>query len=135
MTDIAPRELTAKLERIATYEQRFRKTPVTAFLRWAGHTRAFATIYRRVGPLIDPWLSRITQGELAARIYGILGAAAHHDRRPHRPVPRIPTAVRAARTRLRRADRHQLRPAPPPRMEHELAVPSGSRRSKFGPRG
>ena len=133
MTDIAPRELTAKLERIATYEQRFRKTPVTAFLRWAGHTRAFATIYRRIGPLIDPWLSRITQGELAARIYGIPALLL------------TTTGARTGRSRVSPcctcgADKTSPSSAPTsasPTTPHgpRTCCPTRKRRSKLGPCG
>ena len=70
VTDIESNELDAKLKRIEAYEGRFRTTPMTHLLRWAGRTRAFAAAYRRIGPPIDRWLTRWTHGEVA-RVYGI----------------------------------------------------------------
>lgn len=60
-----------KLRRVADYEARLRRTPVTRLLRRIGPTRAFARVYRWLGPAIDPWLMRRTDGRVASRFYGL----------------------------------------------------------------
>lgn len=72
MTDTATEGLAAKLERVAAHDRHIRETPLSRVFRRVGPTRAFAEIYRRVGPLIDPWLMRLSRG-LESRAYGIPG--------------------------------------------------------------
>lgn len=70
MTDIGQHDLDTALDHIRTYEEGFRPTPATRFLRWAGKTRVFAAVYGRIGPSLDVRLTRITHGR-TARLYGI----------------------------------------------------------------
>jgi deazaflavin-dependent oxidoreductase (nitroreductase family) len=60
-----------KLRRVADFERSLRPTPVTSVLRKIGQTRAFASIYRRFGPRVDPWLIRRTQGRITTRFLGL----------------------------------------------------------------
>ncbi len=64
-------ELRAVLDRIALHERGLRKTWVHQVLRALGPTRAFASLYRRLGPKLDPWLLRVTGGRIATRWYGV----------------------------------------------------------------
>ena len=67
-----PGEGTAgQLERVAVYEQRLRRTPLTALLRVLAPTRPFAAFYRRVGPRLDRFLIRASAGRVASRLYGL----------------------------------------------------------------
>ncbi|MBM3462767.1 MAG: nitroreductase family deazaflavin-dependent oxidoreductase [Armatimonadetes bacterium] len=61
--------MTDSLEKIAAAEARLRVTPMTRVLRVIGRTRAFARIYRVIGPIIDPWLMR--RSDLIGRLYGL----------------------------------------------------------------
>lgn len=63
-------ELSASLQRIAAEEAEIRPTWVNRLLRAIGPTRPFAAVYRRFGPLVDPWLMRVSGGRIATRIYG-----------------------------------------------------------------
>jgi deazaflavin-dependent oxidoreductase (nitroreductase family) len=60
-----------QLERVAAYEQRLRRTPLTALLRVLAPTRPFAAFYRRVGPRLDRFLIRASSGRVASRLYGL----------------------------------------------------------------
>jgi deazaflavin-dependent oxidoreductase (nitroreductase family) len=57
--------------RVADYEQRLRRTPLTAVLRVLAPTRPFAAFYRRVGPRLDRFLIRASSGRVASRLYGL----------------------------------------------------------------
>lgn len=46
-------------------------TVVNRILQPVAPTRGFASVYRRVGPVIDPWLLRRSQGRWGSRIYGL----------------------------------------------------------------
>jgi deazaflavin-dependent oxidoreductase (nitroreductase family) len=61
----------AQLGRVAAYEQRLRRTPLTGLLRVLAPTRLFAAIYRRVGPRLDRFLIRASSGRIASRLYGL----------------------------------------------------------------
>ena len=61
----------AALARIAAYEQRLRRTPLTVVLRAVAPTRPFAAAYRRVGPRLDRFLIRRSGGRVASRLYGL----------------------------------------------------------------
>ena len=65
-----PAELRAQLDRVAAYEAGLRATVMNRVLRRIGPTRPFAAVYRRVGPLIDPWLNERTGGRISTRVYG-----------------------------------------------------------------
>jgi hypothetical protein len=60
-----------QLGRVAAYEQRLRRTPLTALLRVLAPTRPFAAFYRRVGPRLDRFLIRASAGRVASRLYGL----------------------------------------------------------------
>ncbi len=70
--DDRPGEDTAgQLARVAAYEQRLRRTPLTAVLRALAPSRPFAAFYRRVGPRLDRFLIRASSGRVASRLYGL----------------------------------------------------------------
>ncbi len=64
-------ERAAALARVAAYEERLRRTPLTALLRAVAPTRPFAAAYRRVGPRLDRFLIRRSGGRVASRLYGL----------------------------------------------------------------
>jgi deazaflavin-dependent oxidoreductase (nitroreductase family) len=71
-------ETTAEqLRRIATFEAGQKNTPVTALLRKVGPTKAFAEIYRRIGPVVDPWLLHADHGRFISRVYGLPALLLH----------------------------------------------------------
>ncbi len=61
----------ADLERVQRYEASLREGPLTTVLRAAGRTKVFSVVYRTVGPRMDPWLMRRSQGRVATRLYGL----------------------------------------------------------------
>jgi deazaflavin-dependent oxidoreductase (nitroreductase family) len=63
--------LGSRLREVAEYEATLRHTPLTSALRSLGRTKAFAAVFRRLGPKVDPWLGRRTRGRIAARLYGL----------------------------------------------------------------
>jgi deazaflavin-dependent oxidoreductase (nitroreductase family) len=63
-------ELQAILERVAAQEAATRSTWTNRLLRVVGPTRPFVAVYRKLGPLIDPWLMRVTGGRIATHVYG-----------------------------------------------------------------
>ena len=69
MTEDA-RELQASLGRIAEHERGIRETWLNRLFQAIGPSRAFAAVYRRVGPRVDPWLMRKTGGRITSRLYG-----------------------------------------------------------------
>lgn len=71
METITNDALHAQLERVAQHEAGVRNTAVGRLLQSIGPTRPFAEIYRRIGPLIDPWLLRVSGGRIATQIYGM----------------------------------------------------------------
>jgi len=71
MADVSRSAHEQQLRRVDDFERSIRHTPVTSFLHRAGRTRAFAAIYRRLGPKTDPWLLRHTQGRMVSRVLGI----------------------------------------------------------------
>lgn len=70
MGTVTQDELRQRLERIAQHESQRRKTLVNKLLLLVGPTRLFASVYRRLGPRIDPWLLRKSAGRIATRFYG-----------------------------------------------------------------
>jgi len=70
MTAAVPASLDEKLQLIAEVEQRRRTTVLTRLLNRIGPTRAFAAVYRRLGPAVDPWLMHKTDGKVISRWYG-----------------------------------------------------------------
>lgn len=56
---------------IDAHEADMSLTPIGRVLRLAGRTSAFASIYRRVGPRLDTWLSRRFKGQVTAKLYGL----------------------------------------------------------------
>jgi deazaflavin-dependent oxidoreductase (nitroreductase family) len=67
-----PDDTTAgRLHRVDEFEAGLRQTPLTRILRELGQTKGFATIYRRLGPRIDPWIFRRSRGRVASRLYGL----------------------------------------------------------------
>jgi deazaflavin-dependent oxidoreductase (nitroreductase family) len=71
MTDSAGDAAAGQLGRVAAYEQRLRRTPLTALLRVLAPARPFAAFYRRVGPRLDRFLIRASSGRVASRLYGL----------------------------------------------------------------
>jgi deazaflavin-dependent oxidoreductase (nitroreductase family) len=63
-------ELRAALDRIENYERGLQTTWMTRVFQLIGPTRAFAAVYRRLGPKVDPWLFRKTGGQIATKLYG-----------------------------------------------------------------
>ncbi len=70
MTDAVSASLDEKLQRVTEFERGRKTTVITRLLRRAGPTRAFAAVYRRLGPAVDPWLMRKTDGRIISRWYG-----------------------------------------------------------------
>jgi deazaflavin-dependent oxidoreductase (nitroreductase family) len=64
-------DVAGQLGRVTAYEQRLRRTPLTALLRVLAPTRPFAAFYRRVGPRLDRFLIRASSGRVATRLYGL----------------------------------------------------------------
>ena len=71
MGDHPGEDAAGQLGRVAAYEQRLRRTPLTALLRVLAPTRPFAAFYRRVGPRLDRFLIRASSGRVASRLYGL----------------------------------------------------------------
>ena len=71
MGDHPGEDVAAQLRRVAAYEQRLRRTPLTGLLRVLAPTRPFAAFYRRVGPRLDRFLIRASSGRVASRLYGL----------------------------------------------------------------
>ena len=64
------RAVRARLRRIADHEARVRANPLTTVTRHASRTAAFAAVYRRIGPKVDPTLMKIRDGRFLAALYG-----------------------------------------------------------------
>lgn len=58
------------LRGIADFEGGIRATLMHRILRVVGPTRAFATVYRHLGPPLDRVLLRVSRGRAATRMYG-----------------------------------------------------------------
>jgi deazaflavin-dependent oxidoreductase (nitroreductase family) len=71
MGDHPGEDAAGQLALVAAYEQRLRRTPLTALLRVLAPTRPFAAFYRRVGPRLDRFLIRASSGRVASRLYGL----------------------------------------------------------------
>jgi deazaflavin-dependent oxidoreductase (nitroreductase family) len=71
MGDRPGEDVAGQLGRVAAYEQRLRRTPLTALLGALAPTRPFAAFYRRVGPRLDRFLIRASSGRVASRLYGL----------------------------------------------------------------
>jgi len=69
-TSDAERAAQARLRRIAEHEARVRSNPLTAATRQLSRTAAFAAVYRRIGPKVDPSLMKIRDGRFLAGLYG-----------------------------------------------------------------
>lgn len=65
------------LDGIAAFEAKRRVGPLSKALQTVGKTRAFAAVYRHVGPKIDPKLAKISDGEFVAKVYGLPGLLIH----------------------------------------------------------
>ena len=63
--------LDERLQRVTEFERGRRTTVLTRLLKRIGPTRAFAAVYKRLGPAVDPWLMRKTHGRLISRWYGL----------------------------------------------------------------
>lgn len=63
-------ELQAALGRVADQEAATKAGWTNRLLRAVGPTRPFIAVYRRLGPIIDPWLMRTTGGRIATHVYG-----------------------------------------------------------------
>jgi deazaflavin-dependent oxidoreductase (nitroreductase family) len=75
--DDAARALQAKLRRISDHEKRVRGNPLTALTRRLSTTKAFADVYRRIGPKIDPTLIKVRDGRFLAGLYGFPFCTLH----------------------------------------------------------
>jgi deazaflavin-dependent oxidoreductase (nitroreductase family) len=60
-----------RLEEVAEFEATLRRTPLTRAMRLLGRSKHFATVYRRIGPRIDPWLMHRSKGRIMTRLYGM----------------------------------------------------------------
>jgi deazaflavin-dependent oxidoreductase (nitroreductase family) len=67
---MTPHDLSAALDRIAVLERGRRETFMHRVLQRIGPTRPFVAVYRRLGPLVDPWLLRRSGGRIATQVYG-----------------------------------------------------------------
>ncbi len=56
---------------MSEYEKTVHHTFLTSILRSAGRTKAFSSLYRRIGPTLDPWLMRKSGGRAITRLYGL----------------------------------------------------------------
>ena len=63
-------QVQAALGRIAAHEAGIEQTWTNRLLRKIGPTRPFIAVYRRLGPVLDPWLFRMTGGRIATKVYG-----------------------------------------------------------------
>jgi len=70
MTAMTTEQLASALARIAAAEATIQKTLMNRLLQKIGPTRPFVAVYRRLGPMIDPWLLRTTGGRIATKVYG-----------------------------------------------------------------
>ncbi len=68
MTDPSTEE---QLRRVQEFEATRRATVLTRLLQKVAPTRGFAAVYRRIGPRVDPWLLRRSQGRSGSRVYGL----------------------------------------------------------------
>jgi deazaflavin-dependent oxidoreductase (nitroreductase family) len=71
MGDRPGEDAAGQLRRVGAYEQRLRRTPLTALLGVLAPTPPFAAFYRRVGPRVDRFLIRASSGRVASRLYGL----------------------------------------------------------------
>ncbi|MCB1007031.1 MAG: nitroreductase family deazaflavin-dependent oxidoreductase [Acidimicrobiales bacterium] len=82
-------ELRAQLDRIATFEAGIRPNVVNRALQWLGPKKPFIAVYRRIGPKLDPWLTKVTGGDIN-KLYGfpacVLTTTGARSGRP-RPSP------------------------------------------------
>jgi deazaflavin-dependent oxidoreductase (nitroreductase family) len=62
-------ELRAQLDRVAAFEAAIRPTLLNRFFQKIGPTKPFVAVYRRLGPRIDPWLTKRTGGNIN-KLYG-----------------------------------------------------------------
>jgi deazaflavin-dependent oxidoreductase (nitroreductase family) len=69
--DLEPGELRVRLGLVAEHEAQTKLTWLGQLLKLVGRTRAFAVVYRRIGPPLDTWLGRRFKGQVAARMYGL----------------------------------------------------------------
>jgi deazaflavin-dependent oxidoreductase (nitroreductase family) len=59
------------LDKVAAHDLQRRKTPITRlFLAIAGHPW-FTAVYKRLGPAVDPFLSRVGGGWITNKVYGM----------------------------------------------------------------
>lgn len=70
MTERTYESLRPALDRIAAQEAGTRRTLMNRLLQKIGPTRPFVAVYRRLGPMVDPWLMRATGGRIATKLYG-----------------------------------------------------------------
>lgn len=68
MTDLALQTTADPLTRIASYEAMRAKGLFPKMVRLLGRYPWFAFVYRRIGPRIDPWLLRQTDGWLVSQV-------------------------------------------------------------------
>jgi deazaflavin-dependent oxidoreductase (nitroreductase family) len=60
-----------RLGEIASFEATLRETPLTSAMRVVGRSKLFASTYSRIGPKLDPWVMRRTQGRVMSRLFGM----------------------------------------------------------------
>ena len=58
-------DLQASLSALAEHEARVQSGPLTRLMRRLGRTAQFAAVYRRVGPVIDPRIERLSAEDRA----------------------------------------------------------------------
>lgn len=75
--DAAARALRAQLARVAAFEDSTRANPLTALTRRLSRTSWFASVYRRVGPKVDPAFMKVDDGRLMASVYGFRFLTLH----------------------------------------------------------
>ena len=71
-------ELEQALQRISQAEAGIASDSLAnRLLQKLGPTRPFVALYRRLGPMVDPWLQRSTGGRIASRLYGFPALLLH----------------------------------------------------------
>jgi deazaflavin-dependent oxidoreductase (nitroreductase family) len=67
MSDQSPR---TKLDAITAHETHLRSGPLNRLVRRLSRTSQFASVYRHVGPVVDPRIQRLRDGRVLAAVYG-----------------------------------------------------------------
>jgi deazaflavin-dependent oxidoreductase (nitroreductase family) len=77
VADDAPLTVRQKLDRVDEFDARKPRGLLHSVLLKVGPQPWFISIYRRLGPRIDPTISRIGDGRLMRELYGLPGMVLH----------------------------------------------------------